>query len=100
MRHSVTAIIYNKKGRVISIGQNSYLKTHPLQAIHAHKVGESHKIYLHAEVSAIAKCRDIQKAHRILVMRYNKQGEPVMAKPCKICLSAIHSTPIKIIEHT
>jgi tRNA(Arg) A34 adenosine deaminase TadA len=100
MKHTVTAIIYNKKGRVISIGQNSYIKTHPLQAIHANKVGESNKIYLHAEVSAIAKCKDIQKAYKIVVMRYNKQGEPVIAKPCNICLSAIHSTPIKIIEHT
>jgi tRNA(Arg) A34 adenosine deaminase TadA len=100
MKQIVTAIIYNKRGRVISIGQNSYIKTHPLQAIHANKVGEGHKIFLHAEISAITKCKDIQKAHKIMIMRYDKQGNPVIAKPCKICLSAIRSTPIKVIEHT
>lgn len=100
MKQTVTAIIYNKRGRVISVGQNSYVKTHPLQAIHANKVGEEHKIFLHAEISAITKCKDIQKAHKIMIMRYDKQGNPVIAKPCKICLSAIRSTPIKVIEHT
>ena len=27
-KHSLTAIIYDKKDRVLSIGQNSYTKTH------------------------------------------------------------------------
>jgi hypothetical protein len=30
-RQAITAIITDKKGRVLSIGQNSYSKTHPLQ---------------------------------------------------------------------
>jgi hypothetical protein len=34
-RHELTAVIYDRKGNVLSIGKNSYIKTHPLQAIHA-----------------------------------------------------------------
>ena len=96
----ITAIIYDKRGRVLSVGQNSYIKTHPMQARLAQKVGLEHKIYLHAEISAITRCMDISRAHRILVTRYNRHGEPALAKPCPVCASAIRATPIKIIEHT
>ena len=100
-RHfEVTAMIYDRKGRVLSVGQNSYVKTHPLQARHAHKTGLPDKLFLHAEVAAIVKCRDLSKAHRIFVTRYNKQGEPTLAKPCPVCLSAIQASGIKYIEHT
>jgi tRNA(Arg) A34 adenosine deaminase TadA len=97
---NITAIIYDRRGRVISIGQNSYVKTHPMQAYHAKKVGEPYKQYLHAEVHAIVKCPDISKAHRIFVSRWNKNGDTMNAAPCPICMSAIKSTPIKVIEHT
>lgn len=98
--HHVTAIIYDKKGRVLSIGNNSYIKTHPLQAHHANQVGQYHKIYLHAEIHAITRCRDITLAHRIEVFRYNKAGQPVTAAPCEVCQSALKATSIKIIKHT
>lgn len=99
-KHHVTAIIFDKRGRPLSIGQNSYIKTHPLQLKMAEKVGLPEKKFIHAEIQSIVKCRDISKAHKIMVMRYNKDGEPVNAKPCKICEQAIALTPIKIIEHT
>ena len=99
-QHHVTAMIYDRKGRVLSIGQNSYLKTHPLQAKHAEIAGLPEKQFLHAEVAAIVKCRDLSKAHRIFVTRYNKAGEPILAKPCPVCLSAIMASGIKMIEHT
>ena len=99
-KHHVTAIIFDKRGRPLSIGQNSYIKTHPLQLKIAEKVGLPEKRFIHAEIQSIVKCRDISKAHKIMVMRYNKDGEPVNAKPCKICEQAIALTPIKIVEHT
>ena len=99
-KHHVTAIIFDKRGRPLSIGQNSYIKTHPLQLKMAEKVGLPEKKFIHAEIQSIVKCRDISKAHKIMVMRYNKDGEPVNAKPCKICEQAIALTPIKVIEHT
>ncbi|CAB4139400.1 Cytidine and deoxycytidylate deaminase domain containing protein [uncultured Caudovirales phage] len=95
----VSAFVYDKRGRLLSSGQNSYVKTHPLQAKIAAEVGEPHKVFLHAEVSALLKC-DWKKAHRILVTRYGKDGRPLVAKPCKVCHQIISMTSIKIVEHT
>lgn len=98
--HHVTALIYDRRGRVLSVGQNSYVKTHPLQAKYAIKAGQPDKQYLHAEIHAITRCKDLSKAHRIFVTRYNKSGQPVIAKPCPVCISAIYATGIKHVDHT
>ena len=99
-RHKVTAIIYDRKGNVLSIGQNNYVKSHPLQAKHAARVGEDYKIFLHAEIHAITRCLNLSKAYSISIFRYNENGEPVLAKPCAICASAIKATSIKKVTHT
>ena len=99
-RFEITAIIYDKRGRVLSIGKNSYVKTHPLQHLHSHKVGLPHKQFLHAEIHAITKCKNLDKAHKIVVMRFDKRGKPRLAKPCPVCQSAIHSAGIPVVEHT
>lgn len=99
-RHEVTAFIYNKRGRVLSIGKNNYGKTHPIQKHYAHQAGEPYKEYLHAEIAAIIRCRDITQAHRISIFRFNADGSPALAKPCPVCTSAIEAAGIKIIEHT
>lgn len=96
----ITAIIYDKRGRVLSVGKNSYIKTHPLQAKYAHKVGLPEKQYLHAEIAAIVRCRDLQKAHRIEVLRVGRDGSLLLAKPCPVCQTAIKAAGIKNIEHT
>lgn len=96
----IVAVIYDRRGRVLSVGQNSYIKTHPLQALHAHRTGLHQKIYLHAEISAITRCPDISKAYRMLVTRYDRQGQPVLAKPCPVCESALRATPIRHVDHT
>lgn len=100
MLQDITAIIYDKRGNVLSIGKNSYVKTHPYQAKLARELGEHHKIFLHAEIDAILKCQNINKAHKISIFRVNRLGKYGLAKPCKICQSAIDKTKIKIIEHT
>lgn len=99
-RQTMTAVIYDKRGRVLSIGKNQYLKTHPLQARYAHETGMHEKQFLHAEIHAIVRCRKLAKAHRILVSRWDKRGQPMLAKPCVICQSAIRAAGIKIVEHT
>ena len=99
-KHALTAIIYDRKGRVLSIGQNSYIKTHPLQAWHANAVGQPYKQNLHAEIHAITRCKDLRKAFRISVFRYNKEGAPLLAMPCPICQSAIKAAGIKEITYT
>lgn len=99
-RFNITAIIYDKRGNVLSIGKNNYIKTHPVQAKWARRAGEPYKQVLHAEIDAIIKCRDITKAYRISVFRHREDGSPANACPCKTCKGAIKATPIKIIEHT
>ena len=99
-KFSVTAIVYDKRGRVLSVGSNSYVKTHPLQADHARRAGEPSKIFLHAEVHAITRCRDITKAYRMAIFMYLEDGSPASARPCCICQSAIKEAGIKFVEHT
>lgn len=99
-RQVLTAVIYDKRGRVISVGQNSYVKTHPLQAKHAAEVGLPDKQFLHAEIHAIVRCKDLSKAHKIFVSRWDKKGNPMLAKPCPVCMSAIEAAGIELIEHT
>lgn len=96
----ITAVIYDRKGKVLSVGQNSYVKTHPLQALHAKRAGSPLKQFLHAEVHAIVRCRDLSRAYRILVSRWDRHGNPVLAKPCEVCQSAIAAAGIDVIEHT
>ena len=101
VRFDMTAVIYDKKGRILSIGKNSYIKTHTVMAKMANKVGLPDKVFLHAEVDAILKCRDLSKAHRIFVSRFYKNDNPAPAKPCPICVEAIRElTDIEVIEHT
>jgi deoxycytidylate deaminase len=96
---NITAIIYDKKGRILSVGKNSYIKTHPKQAKLAQRVGLPKKEYLHSEVAAIIRCRDISKAYRIVVYRTNKDGY-ANAEPCPICKLAIKEAGIKQVEWT
>jgi deoxycytidylate deaminase len=88
-KQNITAIIYDKKGRVLSIGKNSYTKTHTLQHIHAKKAIQSnpelrrtHNVgmdFQHAEINAITKCRDLSKAYSISITRIAKDGSTALA---------------------
>lgn len=100
MRPNLTAIIYDKRGRVLSIGKNSYVKTHPLQVKYAIRMKKEHSIYLHAEIHAITRCTYLERAHKIVITRVNRKGDFMNAKPCDICMAAISETPIKHIEYT
>lgn len=95
----IKATTYDAKDRVISVGYNSYTKTHPKQAKIAAKVGLDVKQHLHAEIAAIIKSkrRDI---HKIKIERYDSQGNPKMAAPCPVCQMAIKMAGIKFVEHT
>lgn len=99
-KQALTAIIYDKKGKVLSIGYNSYIKTHPLQARHAAAVGQPLRQFLHAEIHAITRCRALDRAYKISISRWNRVGQPLPAHPCPVCMSAIKAAGIEIIEHT
>lgn len=98
-RYHIQARCYSKKGTLISVGFNSYTKTHPLQAWYAKLAGFHKKEFLHAEIDAILRAKNI-KIHSIRIERYSKDGHPRPAAPCAICRLAIAAFGIKIIEHT
>ena len=89
MRYHFKAIITDKKGNVLSVGENNYKKSHPYMAKMAMACGEDKKIFLHAEIAAIIKCHDLKKASNIHIYRVRNNGEIELVNPCKICRSAI-----------
>lgn len=99
-RYNITAIVKDKRGRPLAIGRNSYVKTHPLQAKATKAVGGKTRLYLHAEIAALLKVKDWDKAHTLEVFRFDKQGAPALAKPCPACQWVINKTGIKKVIHT
>ena len=95
----VGAILLNKN-RPITHGVNRDNKTHPLQAKLADMVGLSEKIYLHAEISALVKCKS--EADTIVVVRLGgHSGEELRnAKPCPICSLALTEAGIEHIYYS
>lgn len=100
-KQNVSCVIEDKRGRPISFGYNDYVKTNPLQAKYAKKVGRPEAIYIHAEIDAIIKAgRRIKDAYTIKIFRYDRKGRAKLACPCDICQEAIKHTPIKNIIYT
>lgn len=85
--HQLGAVIV-KGNKIISLGYNKN-KTHT-KSNHAWK-------RLHAEISAIIKCREDLTGTTIYVYRETKNGDLGMARPCSSCLSAIQEAGIKRI---
>lgn len=99
-QYSLTATIYDKRGRVLSTGENSYSKTHPTQYHFAKRTGRPEAVYLHAEIAALVRLKDVERAHRIVVERVGADGQTRPAEPCPICKLAIEHAGIEIVEHT
>lgn len=98
-KYDIKATCYDKKGRVLSVGVNSYTRTHPMQAHFAKLTGLEEKQYLHAEIMALLRAKD-KKVHKIKVERYGKHGQPLNAAPCPICAAALKQWNVQVIEHT
>jgi tRNA(Arg) A34 adenosine deaminase TadA len=100
-QQTLKATIYDKRGKVLSVGENSYHKSHPKQAEFAKIAGREGAIYLHAEIAAIVKLKEkANDAYKIFIERYNNNGQPVLAKPCEICEIALDMAGIEIVEYT
>jgi deoxycytidylate deaminase len=99
IKQNIVAYCYDKKGRLISTGVNSYNKTHPLQAHFAALANLDKKIYLHAEIDALLKAKG-KVVHSIKVMRFNNKGKEMLAAPCPICQLAIKSFGVKSVTYT
>lgn len=99
-KHTITATITDKRGRTLAVAQNDYTKTHPLQHRFACYVGQPARIFLHAEIHALAKLRHTDKPYKISIERYHKNGKPANAKPCPVCEYAIKQYGINHVEYT
>ena len=99
-RYKLFATCYDKRGRILSYGENSYSKTHPLMAELSKEMhGHPEKMYLHAEVQALLRCGD-RKPYKLVVQRFDSEGNPKLAKPCRTCQSIIKSYGVKIVRYT
>lgn len=97
-KYDITALAYDKRGRLLSVGKNSYVKTHTLQAEYGRKAGKPKAIYIHAELDALLKARG--EVYELRVFRYTKDGKPANASPCPICQLAIKDFGVKKVVHT
>jgi deoxycytidylate deaminase len=97
-RYEITALAYDKRGRLLAVGKNSYIRTHPLQAKYGAMVGKPKSIYIHAELDALIKAR--ARVYKLVVMRFDKNHKPQLAAPCESCQLAIRDFKVKHVEHT
>ena len=101
-RHFIVAKILDKRGRLLSMATNSYIKTDPLFSETAKRVNRPHKEYVHAEASSIFKLKwnDRKRAHTMYVYRFHEDGTPANACPCEVCRELIKLTNIKEVYYT
>ena len=98
-RYHILAKCYDKRKRVISVGENSYTKTSTIMSHFAEKAGLPDKLYWHAEGLALVRCKD-KVPYRLTVERYDNQGEQALAAPCPVCKEMIKTWGVKILEYT
>lgn len=76
-----------RRNRVVSVGINSYTKTHPTQSLFSKLAGQPKREYLHAEIAALLKApRD---SDTLVVIRTDRLGNFACAKPCPVCSLAL-----------
>jgi deoxycytidylate deaminase len=97
---NIGAIVVDKKGQILSMGFNSYTKTHPIQYLYNKDIRKN-RIYLHAEISSLVKCSTLNSAaHMMIVARLGRDGKIHLAKPCEGCYRAIVDSHIKHVYYT
>ena len=95
----VGAVLLNKN-KPITQGVNQDTKSHPLQARLAEMVGLREKIYLHAEISALIKCKSDVDTIVVARLGGHSGNELRNARPCPICSLALKEAGIQHIYYT
>jgi deoxycytidylate deaminase len=95
-KYNMGALCASKKGNTLSIGINSYCKTHPIMQNYPYERKE--QCYLHAEVAALASCKETP--HVMIIARIGNSGNMLLAKPCLGCISIIKDREIKKVFYT
>ena len=94
----VAAATLDKRGNIIAIGQNSFTKTHPLMKSYSNRIEGKHKIYLHAEISALIKSK--RRVYSMVVVRITRTKKFALSKPCPVCQLAIKESDIRKVYYT
>jgi deoxycytidylate deaminase len=94
----VAAAAITKKRDILSIGFNSYTKTHPKMLYYSSKVNNYNRIYLHAEISALVKSK--KPVWGLVIVRVLKNKSLALSKPCPTCQLAIKEAGCKFIWYT
>lgn len=94
-RQRLWAVATDKRGKILAEAGNSFVQSHPLQASYAKRAGREQACFLHAEMAMIVKMLrskvDCARVANVFIARADKQGNPMLAKPCKICQMALDS---------
>ena len=97
-KYFVICAALDHHNNIVSIGQNSYQKTHPMQGRLAAKCGNASREYLHAEIASLVKSRrDIET---VMVVRMTCKGLIRMARPCNICALALREAKVRFVVYT
>lgn len=101
-RYVITATAFDRRGNVLSKKQNDYSRSHPFQKAMSIRAGmHEERTKLHAEINAIITAgKSRKKIHTLFIERYDSEGFPKLAKPCKSCMEGIHLAGIKKIIYT
>ena len=92
----VGCVLYDKRWNVVGKGY-SKRKTHPLQKSISVKHGNPHKVYLHAELSAILSLRKGSKPHYAVLARLGSSGKLLPIDPCPGCQELLDMYGITLI---
>jgi deoxycytidylate deaminase len=90
-RYHIVALLYRNKS-IIRIGYNQ-CKTHRRFGRVQDNGFENY--HLHAEMDALISSKP---GDRLFVLRFSKNGDLTMAKPCKYCMEFIKSHGIKCVH--
>ena len=91
-QYNLVAGCYDKKMNLISMGFNSYRKTHPKQFHYSSKIGKVNGCFIHAEIFGYCQCKN-NDVDTIVVAHYTNNVKN--AKPCPSCMLAIKDAGIK-----
>lgn len=69
-----------------------------MQASYSRRTGKISAVFLHAEIAALVKARE--PVYKMEILRFNANGEPVLAKPCEGCALALKEFGVQEIIHT
>lgn len=98
-RYVIVASSYNKRGRLIYSCTNSYNDSSALMRYYAIRLGQGKKVYNHAEIRCLEVSILKMRKHvdKLLVLRYDSEGNMKDAMPCIICREAIKDFNIRTV---